>query len=69
MVLVSYVMRGDRHLVRTNLDGVSPPGGVELWAPFGRVPGSVTVNGRAVSTTHDGRAVVVRAPAIVEFRY
>lgn len=55
--------------VRVTLDGVSPPNGVELRAPFGRLPRMVLVNGTRAATSDGGRAVRVRAPAVVEFGY
>ena len=55
--------------VRATIGGVSPPGGVELRAPFGAMPRTVLVNGVAATPIDSGRAVVVRAPATVEFRY
>lgn len=55
--------------------GVSPPGGVEVRAPFGRVPRSATVGGVAVAlrtTPNGGRAVLTSGTSgetVVEFRY
>jgi hypothetical protein len=54
--------------VRITIAGVRPPNGVELRAPFGATPTAVLVNGTP-ATLIDGRAVRVRAPATVEFRY
>jgi hypothetical protein len=55
--------------VRVTLDGVQPPGGVELHAPYGRRPRLILVDGVRTTPTDGGRAVTVRAPALVEFRY
>ncbi|MEP6620233.1 MAG: discoidin domain-containing protein [bacterium] len=55
--------------VQTTVRGVMPPGGIEVRAPFGAVPRAATVNGAPASFTKDGRAVVIRAPGRVEFRY
>jgi hypothetical protein len=55
--------------VRMTIDGVWPPGGVELRAPFGTTPRSALVNGALATLVDGGRAVMVRAPATVEFRY
>jgi hypothetical protein len=55
--------------IRVNVDGVQPPGGIELYAPFGRLPRAVTVNGAPARMIDGGRAVMVRAPAVVEFLY
>jgi hypothetical protein len=49
--------------------GVGAPGGVEVRAPFDRHARSVVVNGQRASLIDEGRAVIVRAPAVVEFRY
>jgi hypothetical protein len=53
---------------RITVRGVRPPGGVEVRAPFGAMPTAVRVNGKPAQL-HDGRAVSVRAPAVVEFEY
>jgi hypothetical protein len=55
--------------VRVTLDGAAPPGGIELRAPYDRRPRMILVNGARAAPTDGGRAVNVRAPAIVEFRY
>ena len=55
--------------VRMTIGGVHPPGGIEVHAPFGRTPRSVLIDGAPATLTHDGRAVMLRAPASVEFRY
>jgi hypothetical protein len=55
--------------VRATLSGVSPPGGIELRAPFGAMPRTVLVNGAPATPIDSGRAVVVRVPVTVEFRY
>lgn len=55
--------------VRIDIAGVFPPGGIEVHAPFGRVPRAVTVNGAPAALTDGGRAVSIRAPAVVEFVY
>lgn len=56
-------------MARMNVAGVHPPRGIEVRAPFGRRPRAVRVDGSPASLTKDGRAVVIRAPAIVEFTY
>jgi hypothetical protein len=55
--------------VRVTLSGVRPPGGIELRAPFGATPRAVIVNDVPAALVDSGRAVMVRAPATVEFRY
>jgi hypothetical protein len=55
--------------VRMTLRGVTPPGGIELRAPYGALPRAVFVDGARMPTTDGGRAVRLRAPAIVEFNY
>jgi hypothetical protein len=55
--------------VRVTIDGVRPPGGIELRAPFGAVPSAVTVNGVPAAMIDGGRAVRLAGPATVEFRY
>ena len=55
--------------VQVILDGAHPPGGIELRAPYGRRPRVTLVNGVQAAAIDDGRAVKVRAPATVEFRY
>jgi hypothetical protein len=55
--------------VLVTLDGAHPPGGIELRAPHGRRPRMILVNGVRAAATDGGRAVTVRAPATVEFRY
>jgi len=57
-----------RH-VRMTLRGVTPPGGIELRAPYGALPQAVFVDGVRTPTTDGGRAVRLRAPAIVELDY
>jgi hypothetical protein len=42
---------------------------VELWAPFGAAPSAALVDGAPVPLTNGGRAVRLRGPATVEFRY
>jgi len=51
------------------LRGVTPPGGIELRAPYGALPQAVFVDGVRTPTTDGGRAVRLRAPAIVELDY
>ncbi len=63
---LDLTIHGDARSVKMEVAGVSPPGGVELRVPFGRRATRATVNGRVVPLTHDGRAVMVRAPAVVE---
>ncbi|HET9013227.1 MAG TPA: hypothetical protein VFN38_15480, partial [Gemmatimonadaceae bacterium] len=55
--------------VRVVVSGVRPPGGIELRAPFGARPASALVNGTPATMLDDGRAVLLRAPGTVEFRY
>ncbi len=55
--------------VRVTISGVAPPGGVELRAPFGVAARDVRVNGQPAALIDAGRAVLVRAPATVEFRF
>ncbi|MFI5256807.1 MAG: discoidin domain-containing protein [Gemmatimonadales bacterium] len=55
--------------VRVTIDGVHPPNGIELRAPYGRVPRGVLVNGIRAVTIDEGRAVKLAGPAVVEFRY
>lgn len=65
---LAFTVRPAGTAVRMMVDGVHPPGGIVVCAPFGGVPRAVRVNGRATNML-DGRAVIVRAPAIVEFEY
>jgi hypothetical protein len=60
---------GDAYGATIIVRGVEPPGGVEVRAPFDRHARSVVVNGHRASLIDAGRAVLVRAPAVVEFRY
>jgi hypothetical protein len=55
--------------VRVTVGGATPPGGIEVRAPFDAPPRSVLVNGAPATLIDAGRAVIVRAPAVVEFRY
>ena len=55
--------------VRVVLGGVRPPGGIELRAPFGATPREVLVNGVRGTLGDDGRTVMLRGAATVEFRY
>jgi len=55
--------------VRMTVSGARPPGGIELRAPFGAAPREVVVDGVPDRLIDDGRAVMLRAPATVEFRY
>ena len=66
---LALTMRGTGKTVRVTVDGVRPPGGVELMAPFGAVPRAATVDGRPAAMTNGGRAVLLRGPAVVEFLY
>jgi len=65
---LDLTMRATRNVVRTTLQGVQPPGGIVLCAPFGPSPRSVRVNGKT-SSLNARREVRVRAPAVVEFEY
>jgi hypothetical protein len=60
---------GDARGATISVSGVDAPGGIEVRAPFDRRVRSATVNGRRASLIDEGRAVMVRAPAIVELRY
>ena len=62
-------IRSTGDAVRVRLGGVNPPNGIELRAPYGRTPSAVIVNGMRTTATDRGRAVRIRAPALVEFRY
>ena len=53
--------------IRMTIDGVAPPKGIEVHAPFGRAVRSVRVNGRPATLEHG--AVIVHAPATVDFVY
>ncbi|MEP6492092.1 MAG: discoidin domain-containing protein [bacterium] len=53
--------------VRMTIDGVHPPGGIEVRAPFGRAAREARVNGVLVPLVHG--AVVVRRAATIEFVY
>ncbi|MDB4909092.1 MAG: coagulation factor 5/8 type protein [Gemmatimonadetes bacterium] len=66
---LTLTVKGDANSVSMNVRGVRPPGGIEVHAPFGRTPRSVLVDGVPASFTHGGRAVMLRAPASIEFRY
>jgi hypothetical protein len=55
--------------VRITIEGVRPPGGIELRAPFGAVPASAWVNGAPAPLVDGGRAVRLSGPATVELRY
>jgi hypothetical protein len=55
--------------VRVTVGGVTPPDGIEVRAPFDAAPRSVRVNGARATLIDGGRAVKVRAPAVVEFGY
>jgi len=65
---LALTVRPVRHGVSLIVGGVQPPGGIVVCAPFGRTPRAARVNGRA-APLRDGRAVIVRAPAVVEFDY
>ncbi len=66
---LSLTMRpiGDR--VRIEITGVTPPGGIELHAPFGRTPRGFTVNGHPAESSNGGGTVKLSAPAVVEISY
>jgi hypothetical protein len=66
---LSLDVRPSGSAVRVTIGGVRPPGGIELHAPFAAVPRAVRVNGKPAATTDGGRAVMIRAPAVVEFSY
>lgn len=57
------------NVVRVTIDGVRPPGGIELRVPFGAVPASASVNGTPVALIDGGRAVRLAGPATVELSY
>lgn len=63
---LDLTIHGDSRSVKLAVAGVSPPGGVELRVPFGGGATRATVNGHAAPLTRDGRAVMVRTPAVVE---
>jgi hypothetical protein len=67
--MLDLTMKPVGHTVLVTLDGAHPPGGIELHAPYGRRPKLIVVNGVRTAATDGGRAVNVRAPARVEFRY
>jgi hypothetical protein len=66
---LSLDMRPSGSGVRVVVRGVQPPGGIELHAPFGATPHAVLVDGKPATTTNGGLAVMIRAPAVVEFVY
>jgi hypothetical protein len=51
------------------IEGVRPPGGIELRAPFGALAREVVVNGTPGTLLDGGRAVRLAGPATVEFGY
>jgi hypothetical protein len=55
--------------VRITIEGVRPPGGIELRVPFGAVAASALVNGVPAPLVDGGRAVRLIGPATVELRY
>jgi hypothetical protein len=55
--------------VRVRIEGVRPPGGIELRVPFGAAPASAWVNGTQTPLVDGGRVVRLAGPATVEFRY
>jgi hypothetical protein len=68
--------RGDFDVVpisggaRVDVSGAVPPGGLEIYAPFGRRPVRATIKGVSVPLIDDGRAVKVpRTPVAVDFFY
>ena len=65
---LDFTVRSSGRTVRYTVAGVTPPGGIEIRAPFDARPRAVRVNGQVVQM-HDGRAVVAGAPAMVEFDY
>jgi len=67
--MLDLTMKPVGRTVLVTLDGAHPPGGIELHAPYGRRPKLIVVNGVRTAATDGGRAVNVRAPARVEFRY
>ena len=66
---LGLTVRSIRGVVRMDVAGVHPPGGIEVRAPFGRLPKSARMNGTRVPLTRNGRAVLLRAPGTVEFLY
>jgi hypothetical protein len=64
---LSLTTSANSNRVRLTIEGVRPPGGIELHAPFGRAPTSVTVDGRTARLDHN--AVHLRGPGVVEFVY
>jgi hypothetical protein len=55
--------------VTVTVAGVTPPNGIEVRAPFGAAPRSALVNSIKTELIKNGRAVIVRAPAKIEFQY
>lgn len=55
--------------VRITIDGVRPPGGIELRAPFGAAPVSAWADGTQIPLVDGGRAVRLAGPGTVELRY
>ncbi|HEX8943425.1 MAG TPA: hypothetical protein VF785_09825, partial [Gemmatimonadaceae bacterium] len=66
--VVAFTAHSAGTAVRIAVDGVRPPGGIVVCAPFGQTPHSARVDGRPAAI-HNGREVIVRAPAVVEFEY
>ena len=56
-------------VVRVTVGGVHPPGGIEVHAPFDARATGVRVDGHPATLIDGGRAVLIRAPAVVEFTY
>lgn len=65
---LALTVRTAGKIVRVSVDGVHPPGGIMVCAPFGETPHAARVNGHAAQL-RDGHAVIVRAPATVEFEF
>ena len=65
---LAFTVRSAGRTVRYSVSGPSAPVGLVIYAPFGAAPRAVRVNGRP-ATLKDGRTIVARAPAVVEFEY
>jgi Glucoamylase and related glycosyl hydrolases len=65
---LALTMHMTGNVVRMTIDGVQPPGGIVVRAPFGQSARSARVNGKP-TTLNAGHEVIVRAPAVVEFEY
>jgi hypothetical protein len=66
---LALTVQGTARGARFTIAGVDAPGGIELRVPFDRRARWAAVDGVAAPLVDDGRAVIVRAPAVVELRY